>query len=242
MRAGQANAAQETTKANMIRKIEDMAATAYDRIIERYPAGGRKDDAVAKLKSLNRPIPVPTAEALAQSKAEEESRSDSSRMTRIMNNFHRGPDVAHATKVGEPPLEDPKPVNPADVIKTTTQIALESVDNKAAVETVKPGTGTAGVPHSETAPPKDCTAPPKDDTAPDASNSAVPASAPSNKATDKAAAGDSSSTSPAPPPTQVNDARTDSSSATPATTNPKDDSTSKKKKKKGLRKLIPFGS
>src|SRR5438270_350781 len=106
VRAGAANAQQETTKANMIRKIEDLAATAYDRIIERYPAGGRKDDAIARLKSLNRPVPTPTAEALAQSKAEEESRSDTTRMTRIMSNFHRGPDVAHATKVGEPPLED----------------------------------------------------------------------------------------------------------------------------------------
>lgn len=226
---------QEAAKAGLIRRIEDQAALAYARIITRYPACGRKDDAIAKLKSMNRPVPTPTPEAIAQSKAEEESRSESTRMTRIMGNFRRGPDVAHAAKTGEPTLEDAKPTNAPDVVKTAIQMAFEE-GSKASVETVKPGTGTTGVPHSETAPPK------SDNPPATAPNTVGVAEQPA----DKAGSNDSTSTAPMPPPAQVNDAKADSGTSTTADTktadkaDSKDDSTSKKKKKKGLRKLIPF--
>src|SRR6185437_6029365 len=50
----------EVRKANMVRMIEDEAAAAYGRIITRYPAMGRNEDAIGKLKAMNRPVPTPT--------------------------------------------------------------------------------------------------------------------------------------------------------------------------------------
>src|SRR5438105_5718053 len=147
----------ETAKANMIRKLEDQAALSYDKIITRYPAGGRSEDAIAKLKSMNRPVPTASQEAIAQSKAEEASRGESTRVQSIMGNFRKGPDMAHAAKVGEPTLEDAKPTNAPDVLKATVQMALEAGTeaSKTTVETVKPGTtGTAGAPQSDKAAPK----------------------------------------------------------------------------------------
>ena len=110
--------------ADMVRKIEDEAAVAYDKIITRYPEMGRKDDAVAKLKAMNRPVPTPTAEAIAQNKAEQESRGDTTRFGRIMGNFHKGPDVAHAAKIGEPTMEDPKQTNATKQIRGKPQFSL----------------------------------------------------------------------------------------------------------------------
>ena len=116
--------ANEVAKANMIRKLEDQAAISYARIITRYPATARNEDAIAKLKSMNRAVPTPTAEAIAQSKAEEASRGqDASMVGRIMGNFKKGPDVAHAATIGEPTLEDPKPTNATDVLKNQMKMA-----------------------------------------------------------------------------------------------------------------------
>ena len=215
----------ETAKANMIRKFEDQAASAYDQIITRYPVMGRKDDAAARLKAMNRPVPTPTPEAIAQNKAEQDSRGDTTRFGKIMNNFHKGPDVAHAAKVGEPTMEDPKQTNATDVVKNVVAMAKEVATSNATVETVKPGE----VKPSESVPRSD------------ASNGTnQPATTDAN-----GSSSDTSSAAPAPPPTQVNDAKTDPSSSSSsttdkATTDKKDDSTSKPKKKKGLRKLIPF--
>lgn len=245
----------EARKANMVRMIEDQAAASYGRIITRYPAMGRNEDAVGKLKGMNRPVPTPTAEALAQSKTEEASRHDTTRVGRIMGNFKKGPDMAHAATVGEPTMEDPKPTNATDIVKNVMKMA-SGTDGKATVETVKPGdVPNESVPRSDTpAPPKD--APATDAPAP-ATTPAATTPAGSSDATVApvtAGSGDSSA-APAPAasgtnataPAQVNDAKTDASSATsstadtkPAATDKKDDSTSKPKKKKGLRKLIPF--
>jgi outer membrane protein assembly factor BamD len=217
----------ETVKANMVRKIEDQAAGAYSQIITRYPAMARKDDAVAKLKAMNRPVPTPTPEALAKNKAEEASRGDVTRMGKIMGNFHKGPDVAHAATIGEPTMEDPKSTNATDVVKNMVEMAKQSGagESNATVETVKPGsTENQPVPRSDATAPAD----------------AAPAGTSSGSTS-------SDNSAPAPPPTQVNDAKTDPGTASsssadnkPAATDKKDESTSKPKKKKGLRKLIPF--
>ena len=266
VRAGNAP---EQAKANMVRKFEDQAAEAYSRIITRYPAGGRKDDAVAKLNDLHRPVPTPTAEQLAQSKAEEESRHDTTRMARIMGNFKKGPDTAHAASVGQPTLEDPQQTSATDVVKNLMRMAVQASAEagKTSVETVKGDSGSTpaeSVPRSDSATPN----------ATPATNGTTPAAVPKTSDTPNSTASatvvkagtatpsDSNSAAPAPPPSQVNDAKTDSSSTAPAqvndaksdsatstsadskATNQKDDkkeeSTSKPKKKKGLRKLIPF--
>ncbi len=217
----------EAIKASMIRKIEDQAASAYDKIITRYPVMGRKDDAIAKLKAMNRPVPEPTPEAIAQNKAEEESRGDTTRFDRIMGNFHKGPDVAHAAKIGEPTMEDPKQTNATDVVKNVVEMAKEaSTSNSATAETVKGSAPKANEPV------------PRSDAGDTATQQPATPSGTTGTSNDGSA--------PAPPPTQVNDAKTDSGSASSTTGSDKaagdkkTDSTSKPKKKKGFKKLIPF--
>lgn len=64
----------EAQKEKLVAQYEQKAIEAYSRIITRYPATNRVGDAKRRLEALKAPIPVPTPEALAQSKAEEASR------------------------------------------------------------------------------------------------------------------------------------------------------------------------
>src|SRR5208282_4223598 len=53
---------------------QDKAAAAYDRVITRYPMAPRVEDARDRLVAMNRPVPEPTQEAIAENDAEERSR------------------------------------------------------------------------------------------------------------------------------------------------------------------------
>src|SRR5256714_145446 len=69
----------DANRERTVAELEKNAIEAYSRIITRYPAMGRADDARKKLAELKAPIPTPTAEAIAASKAEEESREEMGR-------------------------------------------------------------------------------------------------------------------------------------------------------------------
>ena len=134
---------QEATKVKMIREYQNDAARDYARIIERYPLSDRADDARSRLKDLGKPVPTPTPEAIAQYKAEEETRSEAGRFHRVMANFHKAPDdLQQASKVGEPTLVDPQPTNATQIIRSATNSALGINDNGGSnvnVEKVTPG-------------------------------------------------------------------------------------------------------
>src|SRR5246127_4057942 len=57
---------QETPKANVLNDLTNRAAESYAKIVTRYPAMDRVQDAKNRLKALNRPIPTPTPEMIAQ--------------------------------------------------------------------------------------------------------------------------------------------------------------------------------
>ena len=67
----------EAAKARLIEDFTKNATEAYSRILTRYPLMERTDDAKARLEALHQPVPRPTKAALAQNKAEEDSRRDS---------------------------------------------------------------------------------------------------------------------------------------------------------------------
>src|SRR5205807_491533 len=75
----------EAPKVRLIKQYDADAGKAYSRIIERYPTSDRAGDAKARLKELELPIPTPTPEAIAQYKAEEESRSEMGRFGKMMS-------------------------------------------------------------------------------------------------------------------------------------------------------------
>src|SRR5580692_10399317 len=73
----------ETDKANMIEILSKNAAAAYSQIITRYPLMDRGEDAKKRLAALHQPIPRPTKAAVAQNKAEEDSRREADALGRL---------------------------------------------------------------------------------------------------------------------------------------------------------------
>jgi outer membrane protein assembly factor BamD len=148
----------ETAKASMITVLTKDAAESYSQIITRYPLMEREADAKKRLAALHQPVPRPTKAAVAQNRAEEDSRREANTMDRLMSVVKKGPDTSEAAKVGEPTLTDPTPVS-------ANQLAAESMrkmsglpagEHGLSVETVKPD-GALGA--SDPAPRSDAPAP-----------------------------------------------------------------------------------
>jgi outer membrane protein assembly factor BamD len=149
----------EANKAGFINQFSKSAAQAYSRILTRYPLMDRAEDAKARLAALHEPVPRPTKAAVAQNKAEEDSRRDTSMVKTLFRNFQKHPDVAQATKVGEPALVDPQIVTAKDVVEQASRAlkgpGAASPGNTVSVESVRAGEP----PPSQTAPRSDTLSP-----------------------------------------------------------------------------------
>ena len=201
-------------KEKLVAQFEKKAIEAYSRIITRYPATDRVPDAKKRLQALNAPIPQPTPEALAESKAEEASRERVKLVAKVTGNFKKHPNVAPASKVGEPNLQEETVTNAAAIINDlTNQLNGMQASQNIGVQAVGTGTGTPGA------------------------NEKAPGSQDSG-------ATEGTAPAPAPTQVneiQKSDTGTQAASADKAApADPKQESSSKKKGKKGLRKLIPF--
>ncbi|HWY70074.1 MAG TPA: outer membrane protein assembly factor BamD [Terriglobales bacterium] len=148
----------EQRKVKMIKQYDGDAGKVYARIIERYPTSDHAGDAQARLKDLGLPVPTPTPEAIAQYKAEEQSRSEMGRFGKMMSTFHKAPDnLARAAKVGEPPLVDPAPTNAPQLIREAQNMALGVPDGGGGTVSVEKTTNPDArksdpIPRSEAAP------------------------------------------------------------------------------------------
>jgi outer membrane protein assembly factor BamD len=134
-----ASGMREDVKANLLSQMKKDAGGAYNKIITRYPAMMRVDSARERLKELNLPVPTPTAEALAQNKAEEESRGELGMISKLMLNLKKRPDTSQTTTVGEPTLNEAQQTNATDVVKAMVAAAAGSGEKQVTVETIKPG-------------------------------------------------------------------------------------------------------
>jgi outer membrane protein assembly factor BamD len=216
----------EAQKEKLVAQYEKKAIDAYSKIITRYPATDRVGDAKRRLEALKAPIPEPTAEALAESKAEEASREKQKLVARLSGNFKKHPNVASSTKVGEPNLQEETVTSaPAIINDLNSQVSGATHSNNIGVQAVSTGTGTPG---ANEKPPGTQDSTPTEGEAP------------------KAAPPQVNEIQKPDPATQTNGqtttggkaAATDNKTAPAA--DPKQESSSKKKEKKGLRKLIPF--
>jgi len=249
----------EVDKTRLIDDFTKNAADAYSRILTRYPLMDRNADAKARLEALHQPIPRPTKAALAQNKAEEDSRREASAVAKVMGNFQKHPDVSQAVRVGEPTLVDPEVVSATSVVQEATRAmmggAAAAGTGSVAVETVSKG----ALPPDQAAPRSDAPAP--ETAATPADNPAAPAND-SNELKPNVAADPNelkpnvdNGAAPVPAPTQVNEidpatsgqaAATGGKTADAASSTADDKevedamSSSKHKKKKGLRKVVPF--
>jgi len=219
-------------KEKLAAQFQKRAIDQYSRIIVRYPAGDRAGDARHRLEALNAIVPTPTAEALAESKAEEQSRASISMMKKATDNFKKRPNMARSAKVGDPNMQDEKVESAVALVQElNTQLGAVVQSNQATqkleTDVVGGGTGTK-LPPNQPAPGSQL-------------------AAASSTGTKSAEVGEGAAPPTAPP--QVNEASRSSSTSTQngasngqstQDSSNKQDSTSKKKEKKGLRKLIPF--
>jgi outer membrane protein assembly factor BamD len=259
--APQAGCIDEGTKSRMLDSFTKNASEAYGQIIKRYPIMNRVDDAKRRLAALHQPIPRPTKAAVAQNKAEDASRRETGTFGRLTGMFMKHPDVAQATKVGDPTLVDPTPVSATEVNRETVRAAMGTAGDGHSVSIEK--VDSSGLPAAnEPAPRSDTPATPASNAPfarPNAANAnelqpvapAVNSPAPGAAAdpnelkpnADAQAGGDQA----LPPPAQVNEIQqgqaataASDSSAGNQLADDKDLSSSKKKKKKGLKKVVPF--
>ncbi|HWG40984.1 MAG TPA: outer membrane protein assembly factor BamD [Candidatus Acidoferrales bacterium] len=217
----------EAQREKLVAQYEKKAIDAYSKIITRYPATDRVGDAKRRLEALKAPVPEPTPEALAESKAEEASREKQKLIARVTGNFKKHPDVAPATKVGEPNLQEETITSAPELVNDLTkQINGTSSSNNIGVQAVGAGTGTPGA--NEKAP-------------------GTTDSTPAEGAEPKAAPPQVNEIQKPDPPATQSSSQTTTTDGQTATANnkakpadPKQESSSKKKEKKGLRKLIPF--
>jgi outer membrane protein assembly factor BamD len=253
--------ATEAAKAHMIEQPTKAASEAYSKILTRYPIMDRADDAKKRLAALHQPIPRATKAAVAQNRAEDESRKESGTFGKMLSMFMKHPDVATATKVGEPPLVDPEPVSAVGVMQKETQAFLGTASGEKGIAVEKVEGSGAPAPN-EAAPRSDAPAAagnspfsrPAATADPNELTPTAPATQPAPNAPPdpnelKPTAPDPSGDQALPPPAQVNEIQQGQSStsasavsSSSASTQASDEeiSSSKKKKKKGLKKVMPF--
>jgi outer membrane protein assembly factor BamD len=236
----------EAAKARLIEDFTKKAADAYSKILTRYPLMDRAEDAQKRLEALHRPVPKATPAAIAQNKAEEDSRHAPGMLSLVKSGLSKHPNVAMATKVGEPPLVDPKVMSGRDVVTAATAALMAPATGGGSNVSVEVKTGAGPPPNQPTprsdAPAIDTSAPPAPE-APDPNELKPSTSTDSNELKPEPVDNGQA----LPPPAQVNeiqnpgaDQAADKTSSSSTNSEPSGTSSSKKKKKKGLHKLIPF--
>jgi outer membrane protein assembly factor BamD len=231
---------------------QDKAAEAYAKVITRYPMAPHVEDARDRLVAMNRPVPEPTQEAVAENDAEERSRQPLHFTDKTFDIIKHGPTVVEAVHVGEPSLDDPKRTLAPDVTKQNMALIAAAYNNGKPVPA--PGAIAPTSPNEPTRSDAPSAVPlqgaaPAGGTAIGAEIVSAPAADPN--AVIKPVGPDKTvvpaNEAPAPAPAQVNDVKPGSTPAAAATNDKKkpkvdssDESSSKKKKKKGLSKLNPF--
>jgi outer membrane protein assembly factor BamD len=236
---------------------QDRAADAYAKVVTRYPMAPRVEDARDRLVAMNRPVPEPTPEAIAESDAEERSRQPMRFTDKTLGLIKHGPTVVEAVHVGEPSLEDPKRTLAPDVTKSNVAIYNEAINaGKLPAEPIG-----AAAPTGPNEPPRSDQpssaplqlAPPEGGTGVGVSIVSAPAAATDSNAGLKPVGPTNTALpaaeKPAEAPNQVNEIKPGSVPTPAIATGEKkkkpkadlsDESSSKKKKKKGIGKLNPF--
>lgn len=238
----------EAAKAKYIEEFTKEASEAYDKILTRYPIMDSADDAGKRLAALHQPIPRPTKAAVAQNKAEDDSRHDATMAERLMGIMKRGPDTSQAATIGEPTLADKEPIAPSEVVRQETLSAMGVPSGKDTVgvtivnKSDQPAEPSTGKPSDNPFATGSTAGRSAATTAADENELKPNVPADSNELTPTTTANAEDNSVP-PPPQQVNelaDPATVAANQGSALASDKDISSSKKKKKKGLRKLNPF--
>jgi outer membrane protein assembly factor BamD len=235
----------------------DRAAEAYAKVITRYPMAAHVEDARDRLVAMNRPVPEPTPEAVAENDAEVRSQQPLHFTDKTLDIIKHGPMVVQAVHVGEPSLADPKRTLAPEIAKQNLAMFSDAVNQgKPPAAVVATPTG----PNEPTRSDQPSTVPvqmgaPSGGSGVGAEIVSAPngaAAAPDNSGLKSV--GPVSTAMPAPEkpaeaPIPVNEVKSTGPTVTDNASNAKakkpkvdssEESDSKKKKKKGLAKLNPF--
>ena len=229
---------------------QDKAAAAYAKVITRYPMAPHVEDARDRLVAMNRPVPEPTPEAIAENDAEERSRQPLRFTGKTFDIIKHGPTVVEAVHVGEPSLDDPKRTFAPELNKQNIAVFNDAVNaGKPAAAVLVAPTGVNEPPRSD----QPSQAPlqlekPAGGTGVGVEivNAPPAAASPVIKPVGPVNTTLPAAEKPVEAPDQVNDVKsTPAASANASDAKKKkadlgDESSSKKKKKKGLSKLKPF--
>src|SRR5271165_768806 len=132
-------------KQELMKAYDDQAADAYSRVVTHYSMAAHVEDARERLIALNRPVPEPTKEELADSEAEEQSRTGITFKDRPLLLVKRGPVTVNAARIGEPTLTDPPPVTAPDVRKRDTALFTAALSGKPLPPVAAPGPAATAV-------------------------------------------------------------------------------------------------
>ena len=200
----------DDVKQRLIPGYQESAAQAYSRILMRYPAMPRSEDARRRLTAMKREVPTPTAEAIELNKKELASRKQSTRYDRFVNDMGKRPDLSAAVHVGEPSMIDPKETDAPHLVREITSPSTPAAEAGQGSSAIK--VETAGEASTENQP-----APHSQVEAATANPSDVPAQPLPQLNESQGSAGAAASSS---------------SSSTSIQDNPKESSSSRKKKRK----------
>jgi outer membrane protein assembly factor BamD len=120
----------DKAKQELMKAYDDQAADAYGRVVTHYSMAAHVEDARERLIALNRPVPEPTKEELAESEAEEQSRTGITFKDRALLLVKRGPVTVSAARIGEPTMTDAPQVTAPDVHKQDTALFTAALTNK----------------------------------------------------------------------------------------------------------------
>jgi outer membrane protein assembly factor BamD len=233
----------------------DRAAAAYAKVITRYPMAPHVEDARDRLVAMNRPVPEPSAAAVAENDAEERSRQPLRFTDKTFDIIRHGPSVVEAVHVGDPSLDDPKRTLAPDVTKQDIAMYTDALNagRPAAAATAPTPTGVNEPPRTDVPSAAPTMGLPTTGTSLGVSVVNSPGGDPNAvvKPVGPVSTALPAAEGPAAAPDQVNDIKPGAAPQGPAPSadgkqkkGPKtdldDESSSKKKKKKGLKKLNPF--
>jgi len=124
-------------------RFEDRAATAYTKIVKDYPLSNHADEASAKLKEMNRPVPEADPVAYARMKYEQENREKIGVMSHMLDMFKHSPETRMAAKSGTPAMAAMRPAIPLSVPAAlngsaaggTSDVTVQNVTDSTALDT-----------------------------------------------------------------------------------------------------------
>ena len=117
-------------KQQLEKAYDDQAAAAYARVVTHYSMAAHVEDARERLIALNRAVPEPTKEELADSEAEEQSRTGITFKDRALILVKRGPVTVSAARIGEPTLVDPPQVTAPAVHERDKALFTAAIGDK----------------------------------------------------------------------------------------------------------------